>query len=40
MEYYLISKRKQIRAQNTAWVNLKDVMLNVISQLPKKTNTV
>ena len=40
MKYYLVSKRKKILTQDTAWVNLKDVMLNVISQPPKKTNTI
>ena len=36
MEHYSAFKRKEILTHTGAWINLKDMMLSEISQLPKE----
>ena len=35
MDYYLAFKKKETLQYATTWMNLKDIMLNEISQLQK-----
>lgn len=35
MEYYSTLRRKKILAHATTWINLKDIMLSVLSQSQK-----
>ena len=35
MEYYSALKRKEILTYATTWMNLKDIMLSVVSQSQK-----